>query len=70
MSALTIFLSAATVDLEEWRTILHDAFHRAGFNVRSQGKNLDIPLGDVRRLLVEHIEESDCVIHLAGLAGC
>lgn len=31
MPAPTVFLSAATIDLKEWRDVLHGAFSRAGF---------------------------------------
>lgn len=63
----TIFLSAATIDLEPWRDVLHGAFSRAGFRVLTQKHSLGAATGDVRRLLTAHIEESDCVIHLAGM---
>lgn len=67
MSTLTIFISAATVDLFEWRGIISGAFRRAGFNVFVQNESLKPALGNVRQKLVEHITDSDCVVHLAGL---
>lgn len=63
----TIFVSAATVDLEKWRDALHGAFSRAGFRVLTQKHSFGAATGPVRRLLTEHIEECDCLIHLAGL---
>lgn len=63
----TVFLSAATIDLEPWRDVLDNAFSRAGFRVLKQKRSLGVAAGDVRRLLAGHIDESDCVIHLAGL---
>ncbi len=67
MSVPTVFLSAATVDLKEWRDVLDGAFRRGGFHVLTQDKSLGAAPGDVKRLLVETIAESDCIIHLAGL---
>ena len=67
MSAPTVFLSAATVDLKEWREVLDGAFRRGGFHVLTQDKSLRSAPGDVKRLLVETIAGSDCIIHLAGL---
>jgi tetratricopeptide (TPR) repeat protein len=63
----TVFLSAATVDLKEWRDVLDGAFRRGGFRVLTQDKSLRSAPGDVKRLLVETIADSDCIIHLAGL---
>ena len=40
MSAPTVFLSAATVDLKDWRDVLHGAFSRAGFRVLTQDQSL------------------------------
>lgn len=62
----TVFLSAATVDLKEWRDVLDDAFRRAGFHVLTQEHSLGSALGDVKRLLADTVAESDCIIHLAG----
>lgn len=67
MSAPTIFISAATIDLEPWRDVLHDAFSRAGFRVYTQKHSLGAATGDVHRLLTQHLRESQCVIHLAGM---
>ncbi len=67
MSTPTVFLSAASVDLREWREVLDAAFRRAGFRVLTQDKSLASAPGNVRQLLVDTIAESDCVIHLAGL---
>jgi tetratricopeptide (TPR) repeat protein len=64
---LTVFLSAATIDLKNWRDVLHGAFARAGFRVFTQNHSLGAAPGDVKRLLCEHIDQCDCVIHLAGL---
>jgi tetratricopeptide (TPR) repeat protein len=67
MNPPTIFLSAATLDLEHWRDLLHEAFSRAGFRVLTQKHSLGAAPGNVRRLLTEHIDDSQCVIHLAGM---
>jgi tetratricopeptide (TPR) repeat protein len=67
MNVPTVFLSAATVDLEEWRNVLHEAFAEAGFHVLTQGKSLGMPPRDVRHMLVTRLAESHCVIHLAGM---
>ena len=66
MSVPTVFLSAASVDLREWREALDGAFRRGGFRVLTQDKSLRSAPGDVKRLLVETIAECDCIIHLAG----
>ncbi len=66
MHTPTVFLSAATIDLEEWRNILADAFMEAGFRVLTQGRSLGMPPRDVRHMLITRIAESDCIIHLAG----
>ena len=66
-STPTVFLSAASVDLKEWREVLHGAFSRAGFRVLTQDQSLGSALGDVKRLLTATITDSDCIIHLAGL---
>src|SRR5690606_26921082 len=62
-----IFLSAASVDLREWRDTLHRAFSRGGFEVRTQDQSLGAATGDVHQLLNAEIDGCDCVIHLAGL---
>ena len=67
MSVPTVFLSAATIDLKEWRDVLHGAFSRAGFRVLTQDQSLRSALGDVKRLLTETIADSDCIIHLVGM---
>jgi len=67
MSVPTVFLSAASVDLREWRDVLDGAFRRAGFRVLTQDKSLSSAPGNVKRLLTETIAESDYIIHLAGL---
>ncbi len=66
MSSPTVFLSAATVDLKEWRDVLDGAFRRAGFHVLTQDQSLGSALGNVKRLLADTISECDCIIHLAG----
>jgi tetratricopeptide (TPR) repeat protein len=66
MSAPTVFLSAATIDLKPWRDLLAKAFRAAQFRVLVQDDSLGAPVGKVRGLLATAIEESDCVIHLAG----
>ncbi len=63
----TVFLSAASIDLRDWREVLHVAFSRAGFRVLTQDKSLGSAPSDVKRLLTETIDECDCLIHLAGL---
>ncbi len=67
MSTPVVFISAATIDLSTWRAHLHTAFSRAGFRVRTQDESLSSATGNVKRLLIDTIAESDCVIHLAGL---
>jgi hypothetical protein len=67
MASPVVFLSAASIDLKEWREVLHGAFSRAGFRVLTQDQSLGSAPGDVRRLLTETIAESDCIIHLAGM---
>ncbi|MEZ6057659.1 MAG: tetratricopeptide repeat protein [Planctomycetaceae bacterium] len=67
MSTPTVFLSAATVDLSTWRDVLHGAFSRAGFHVLTQKHSFGAATRDVKQLLCRHIDESHCVIHLAGL---
>ena len=64
----TVFLSAATDDLEALRNVLHGAFSRAGFRVFTQEHSLSAAPGTLREFLVDHIQQSDCVIHLAGMA--
>ena len=64
----TIFLSAATDDLEALRNVLHGAFSRAGFRVFTQKHSLSAAAGTLRDFLVDHIRQSDCIIHLAGMA--
>jgi hypothetical protein len=68
MSSPVIFLSAATLDLNDWRDTLHAAFSRAGFHVLTQNHSLEAAPGGVRRLIVDTIAKADCVIHLAGMA--
>ena len=68
MSAPTIFLSAASDDLEALRNVLHGAFSRAHFHVFTQKQSLGAAPGTLRDFLVDHIDKSDCVIHFAGLA--
>ena len=65
--APTVFLSAATVDLEDWRNLLDEAFREAGFHVLAQAKSFGALSRGVKPKLVECIGKSDCVIHLAGL---
>lgn len=67
MSAPTVFLSAATIDLEPWRDTLHAAFEEAQLRPVCQNYNLGAPLHDVRDMLVRRIEQADCIIHLAGM---
>ena len=67
MSTPSVFLSAASIDLKEWRDVLHAAFSRGGFRVLTQDHSLGSAPADVKRLLSETIAESDCIIHLAGL---
>src|SRR5438093_5871060 len=68
MSVPTVFLSAASVDLRDWRDILHKAFERAGLKVFTQDNSLSAPTGTVLDHLRSHIDQSDFLIHLAGLA--
>ncbi len=67
MSAPTVFLSAASLDLEEWRNILHDVLSDGGAHVLSQGNSFGMAPRDVRDLLVRRLDESDYVFHLAGI---
>ncbi len=64
----TVFLSAASDDLEALRNVLHGAFSRAQFRVFTQKRSLGSPDGDLHEYLVDHIKQSDFVIHLAGSA--
>lgn len=68
MTTPTIFLSAASDDLKDWRDVLHNAFERAGCKVFAQWQSLSASAGDVTNLLRQHLDKSDFVIHLAGLA--
>ncbi|MBI5385631.1 MAG: DUF4062 domain-containing protein [Verrucomicrobia bacterium] len=68
MNTPTVFLSAASDDLRDWRDVLHKAFSRAGCMVFTQNNSLGASAGDVMRLLRQHLDKSDFVIHLAGLA--
>ena len=45
MSARTIFISAASDDLERLRNALHGAFSRAHFRVFTQGQSLGVATG-------------------------
>jgi hypothetical protein len=67
MSNPTVFISAASVDLRDYRDLLHKLFSRAGFRVLTQDNSLGSAPQGVMELLSDHIRESDCVIHLAGL---
>jgi tetratricopeptide (TPR) repeat protein len=68
MSTPTVFLSAASDDLKDWRDVLHKTFERAGCKVFTQGQSLGASAGDVLQLVRQHLDKSDFVIHLAGLA--
>lgn len=68
MTVPAIFLSAASDDLKEWRDLLHRAFERAGCKVYTQGQSLAASAGDVPHLLRQHLDKSQYVIHLAGVA--
>lgn|GEM_PF-2371514 len=68
MSAPTVFLSAASRDLRSWRDVLHVAFSRAGCQVLTQDQSLRASAGSVLSELRAHIDKSDFVIHLAGIA--
>jgi tetratricopeptide (TPR) repeat protein len=68
MHVPTVFLSAATEDLKDWRNVLHKAFERAGCKVFTQDNSLGASSGSVMDLLRRHLDQSDFVIHLAGLA--
>jgi hypothetical protein len=65
-TAPTVFLSAATIDLKPLRDLLAKAFRAAQFRVQVQDDSLGAGLENVRRLLADAIDQSDCVIHLAG----
>ena len=67
ITAPTVFLSVATIDLKEWRELLAKAFRAAQFRVLVQDESLGSSTGNVRELLEDAIQQSDCVIHLAGL---
>ncbi len=69
MSVPTVFLSAATDDLESLRNVLHGAFSRAGCRVFTQNRSLGAATGTLRDFLVKHINLSDCIVHLAGMAS-
>jgi len=68
MNAPVIFLSAASDDLGNCRDVLHKAFERAGCKVHTQKQSFSASAGDVLDLLSQHLDKSDFVIHLAGLA--
>lgn len=68
MSMPTIFLSAASDDLKYWRDTLHKAFEKAGCKVFTQGQSLGAPAGGVLLHLRQHLDKSQFVVHLAGLA--
>ncbi len=68
MSTPTIFLSTASDDLRDWRDILHKAFERAGCKVYTQGHSLGASTAGVPELLRQHLDKSDFIIHLAGMA--
>lgn len=68
MRAPSVFLSAATDDLETWRNVLDAAFRRSGFQVYTQKKSLGVTGGGVLDLLRQHLDECDYVVHLAGVA--
>ncbi len=68
MNTPTIFLSTTSDDLKDWRDLLHKAFERAGCKVYTQGQSLGASDGDVLRLLRQHLDKSQFVIHLAGVA--
>lgn len=67
MSAPTVFLSAATIDLKEWRDHLRDIFADAGIHVTVQDFSLGMAPRNVRDLLARCIDEADYVFHLAGM---
>jgi hypothetical protein len=66
MTTTNIFISAATIDLENLRNLLKSLLDKSGFHVIVQDKNLGMA-NTVRELLCKNLEESHCVIHLAGL---
>jgi hypothetical protein len=68
VSPPTVFLSAASADLQDWRDVLHTAFSRAGCMVFTQDQSLAASAGGVLRLLRQHLDKSDFVIHIAGMA--
>ena len=68
MSTPTVFLSTASDDLKDWRDILHKAFDRGGCKVHTQGQSLSASAGGVPELLRHHLDKSDFVVHLAGIA--
>ena len=67
-STPTVFISAASADLRDWRDVLHKAFERAGCKVFTQDQSFGTSTGDVLQLLREHLAKSDFVIHLVGMA--
>lgn len=71
MSAPTVFLSAATLDLEDFRKDISAALERAGCKVLDQqtdNAGFSASAGDVLFLLRQHLDKSDFVLHLAGQA--
>ncbi|MEO7317945.1 MAG: hypothetical protein ABIZ56_03040 [Chthoniobacteraceae bacterium] len=48
--------------------MLHKAFENAGCHVFTQGHTLGVPTGDVLKMLRQKLDQSEFVIHLAGLA--
>lgn len=66
MSAPSVFISAATVDLHEWRELIHQCLDRAGFYCYVQDHSIPPSSGRLRDHLMETIDKADYVFHLAG----
>jgi tetratricopeptide (TPR) repeat protein len=62
----TVFISA-TSDIKELRDTIDLALQNAGVNVLTQERSLGQAPKNVRELLAKNIENSDVVIHIAGV---
>ena len=64
MSTPTVFLSAASIDLKEWRDVLHDAFSRAGVGFGyTHGHSLRLGFSFLR---IDHILASSYLAERLG----
>ncbi len=66
MSVPTVFVSAATVDLLEWRNLVADCLRHGEIHSYVQIDSLPVASSGLRDNLVATIDKSDYVFHLAG----